>query len=169
MLARMKPRFTLATLLAIILVFGIGASLAVSVSQSLRKSRVIQCQSHLRVLWQAQFDFAASEANTCCGPMKTHVGGDFWLKLQRGRRAVVDSYDRFYCPLAGEGAVEGRTSYRGPQRNVNKLDDDDVIGADKEGNHGSGLGGNVIFKTGDIVEATETDPLWIRARTTTIE
>ncbi|HZN62187.1 MAG TPA: hypothetical protein VFC90_07255 [Planctomycetota bacterium] len=43
------------------------------------------------------------------------------------------------------------------------------MGADREGNHGPGQGGNVLLKSGDVREASESDPLWVRARETTMD
>jgi len=53
--------------------------------------------------------------------------------------------------------------------NVYKMDDQDPIGADKEGHHGPGQGGNVLIKLGDVREFGESDPLWLRAKETTKE
>lgn len=162
-------RFTLASLMVFVLGLGFASSSLVTAWASIRISRMRTCQANLKSLWQAQFDYAARETSSCCGPMRTPVGGDYWVELQRGRRPVVDSYERFFCPVAGERAVEGRTSYRGPRHNVNKMDDLDAIGADKEGNHGRGKGGHILKKTGEIFEASGNDPGWSLAQLTTRE
>ena len=162
-------KFTLASLMVFVLGLGFASSSLVTAWASIRISRARACQANLKSLWQAQFDFAARETNPCCGPMRTQVGADFWLKLQRARRPIVDSYDRFFCPLAGERTVEGRTSYRGPRLNVNKMDDEDAVGADKEGNHGRGERGHVLKKTGEIIEASGNGPAWSLAQATTRE
>jgi hypothetical protein len=167
--AMTAPRFTLANLMAFILVFGVSGALLVNISRSIHRSRVMECQTNLRHLWQGQFNEAARGTNNCCGPLKTQIGGNYWVKLQISARPVVDRYERFFCPLSGERVVEGRTSYRGPYRNVHKLDDQDIVGADKEGHHGTGFGGNVLVKEGAIFEVAESDPAWIRARSTTQE
>jgi len=129
-------------------------------------SRVTGCASHLRLLWQAQFDYAARHGSPS-QIMPTHVGKDFILKLQLGPDPVLARHDVFFCPVSGEEVYSNRTSYRGPRTNVNKLEDTDPVLADKEGNHGRGEGGNVLTKIGDVREYAETDALWIRARVTT--
>lgn len=163
------PRYSLALLMGVVGALGVGASLTVSISHSLRVSQTRACQSNLRMLWAGQFEHGERRVSRCCGPISQDRGGDFWLKLQRGERPVVDRYERFFCPLSGERIEPGRTSYRGPRLNVNRFADEDPVGADKEGNHGEGAGGNVLLKRGECIEAPGPSPLWMLAGRMTSE
>lgn len=60
--------------------------------------------------------------------------------------------------------------YRGPSININDLyyvEDDDPMGADADGNHGEGRGGNVLLKSGDVRTVTPDDPDWAASARTT--
>jgi hypothetical protein len=89
--------------------------------------------------------------------MPSATGSAFWLKLQEGRRPVIDRYEVFFCPLAGEEIGAGRTSFWGPATNVNKMEDKDPVGSCRHGDNG----GNVLFKTGDVQTYPEEDPVWL--------
>lgn len=68
------------------------------------------------------------------------------------------------CPA--EGVSDEGCDYRGPATNVNvssNYGDSDPVGADVDGNHGEGRGGNVLFKSGDIRTVSAGDPAWERA------
>jgi hypothetical protein len=101
--------------------------------------------------------------------MVPDTGAEFFLRLQREYRPIAGRFGAFFCPISGEAAGPGRTSYRGPATEVDLLRDTDAVAADKEGNHGRGRGGNVLVRMGDVRHYEETDPIWIRARTTTKE
>jgi hypothetical protein len=169
---QVKPQYSLKDLVVIVVVLGCMTALALpSVVSALRNASSRTCAANLRALWNAQFDYAQQYASPQ-GPMRTHSGKEFWLKLQRpsrGKPSVVGRHELFFCPLSGDEIRPNETSYRGPSRNIYKFDEKDPIAGDREGNHGTGEGGNLLTQTGDVSEYPEVDPLWIRARVTTKE
>jgi hypothetical protein len=52
------------------------------------------------------------------------------------------------------------THFRGPALPMGKLGATDPLGADKVGNHGEKLGGNVLFKDGSVQEFELNHPRW---------
>ena len=106
-----------------------------------------QCANNLRSVWQACFNYAAQYGRPN-GIMQTETGSDFWLKLRKTPKPILEKVDPLFCPLASHDQTIEQTSFRGPARNVNKMDDKDPVGADFDGNHGSKTGGNVLTKTG---------------------
>ena len=100
--------------------------------------------------------------------MSRETGGEFWLKLSRVSPPLIDpsASDDFYrCRVRDQW--DRPTDYRGPASDVNDLADGDAVGADIDGNHGRGEGGNVLTKSGDVQTATAEDPIWQRAAVTT--
>jgi hypothetical protein len=161
--------FTLRGLLIGVTAFAILADLAAQYFAAARwESRRMSCASNLRFLHQSRFNYDAHRCEPT-GNVYPEMGGDFFLALQRPRGPIINLCEPFFCPLSGDPVGPNRTSYRGPARLDPTGNLPDPIAADKEGNHGSGRGGNVLTKLGDVKESSETDPLWIRARTTTKE
>jgi hypothetical protein len=117
------------------------------------------CASNLRTLWQSCFNYAAQYGRPN-GLMPLDTGTNFWLRLKRTPKPLLEKTDAFFCPLAGHDESVDQTSYRGPAANVNKMDDLDPVGADFDGNHGEKKGGNVLQKTGDINHYAAEEPMW---------
>jgi len=164
-----RYRFTLVGVIVIAAMFaGFVAFMIPAVSRSIRLASRASCASNLRSLWQSQFNYAAQYGRPN-GDLPEDTGVDFWLRLQRTPKPLIDRYEPFFCPLANETPGPGRSSYRGPAFPIRTMKPEDPFAADKEGNHGPGEGGNVMTPRGDVEEVGANDPLWIRARTTTKE
>lgn len=106
------------------------------------------------------------------GSLPPQTGSAFWLGLSRTSPPLIDdqepeSWKLFSCPVMNRVLPPGETDYRGPKVDVNTLQEDDPIGADKEGNHGPGKGGCVLLKSGEVKVVEADDPLWLRAAETT--
>ena len=107
---------------------------------------------------------------------ESHAAG--WERIGTGRRFFLEA-DRwpgvrpfpmeshwFCCPEVGP-PEEGRIDYRGPAASLGRLDRDDPVAADRPGNHPRG--GNVVLRGGGVKSATDTDPAWLRAASTTTD
>ena len=164
-----KNQYTFAGLAVLVLVLVVALAIMITAGiRSIRQANVTGCASNLRSLWQSQFNYAAQYGRPD-GAFPEETGVDFWLKLQRTPKPLIDRYEPFICPLSNETPGPGRCSYRGPAFPIRTMSPDDPFAADKEGNHGKGNGGSVLTKTGDCSDVEQLDPLWIRARVTTKE
>jgi hypothetical protein len=119
----------------------------------------LKCASNIRTLWLCCFNYAAQYGRPN-GLMPLETGSDFWLKLKKTPKPLLSKPDPLFCPLADHDWTVDQTSYRGPAVNVNKMEDTDPVGADFDGNHGAGKGGNVLIRTGDVRHYAADDPGW---------
>jgi peptidylprolyl isomerase len=92
--------------------------------------------------------------------MPLETGDAFWLKLSSPKTPILDPklFEIYQCPV--ENVDEGGCDYRGPANNVNKMKDGDPVGADVDGNHGVGRGGNILRKSGDVQTLSLDDRSW---------
>jgi hypothetical protein len=63
---------------------------------------------------------------------------------------------RMHAIVKGD-SPEGGNDYRGPVKSVRYLSDSDPVGGDEPGTHDVGEGGNVLRKSGDVLEIRETE------------
>jgi hypothetical protein len=140
----------------------LGAPLLALQQSPLENAKRTACASNLRSLWQACFNYAAQYGRPN-GIMQTETGSDFWLKLRKTPKPLLDKVDPLFCPLAGHDQAVEQTSFRGPASDVNKIGDEDPVGADFDGNHGPKKGGNVILKHGGVTHYADTDAVWVAA------
>ena len=135
------------------------AALGVAVSRPvMKRAATTSCMNNLSQLWKMQSVYASRFG----GPMKQmsdQTGREFWRALTTTQPPLIDASvnDVFLCPVKGDSS-EGAIDYRGPVRAVRFLIDDDPVGADEPGNHDAGEGGNLLRKSGDVVELRE--PEW---------
>jgi type II secretory pathway pseudopilin PulG len=157
-------------LLVVIVIIGILAALLLpAIATAIRNAKVAACANNQSQLWKMANCYMVQFG----GPGKllpVETGGAFWLKLSQTTPPLIDASlkDIFGCPVKGSPPAAGTTDYRGPAANANAAADGEIIGADKVGNHGTGYGGNVIRKSGDVQTVAESDPLWIKAGQVTI-
>lgn len=143
---------------ALVAVMLAGPLLALQQSP-LEDAKRTACASNLRLLWMACHNYAAQYGKPD-GLMQADTGSDFWLKLRKTPKALLDRVDPLFCPLAGHDQTIEQTSFRGPAADVNKYEHEDPVGADFDGNHGLKKGGNVILKHGGVTHYQQADAIW---------
>lgn len=126
------------------------------------RSKVAACSHQLSQLWKAQIAYS-SEYGGRPARLPGETGEDFWLKLLRTPTPLLSDSKLLVCPVSGDKEGPGVCSYRGPKSNVNLFGDSDPVGADKDGNHGAGRGGNVLGKHGVVETCSASDLKWIQA------
>ncbi len=150
---------------ALTLVALAAGSVAVTASPMLQdQKRVVRCANNLRQLWTMQANYMAQFGGRA-KLMPSDTGEAFWLKLSKTAPPLIDESiaDIYQCPV--ENAKDEGCDYRGPVEDVNTYEDGDPVGADVDGNHGEGKGGNVIRKAGDCMSYAPTDAVWKAAET----
>lgn len=153
-------------LVGVLGVCGVGilaALLLPAIARATRNAKATSCVNNLAQLWKMEHNYMVMFGGETKS-MPSETGGQFWLKLTTTTPPLVDSSMNFFeCPLSPNLRSAGTTDYRGPADNVNEYSDGDPVGADKEGNHGPGEGGNVLRKSGDVLTVHEMDPMWSAA------
>lgn len=149
--------FLVAAILGIVIVIG----LLPQITNGHPDVRMTQCANNL------------SQLNKILGIYRVHNGGaypeetgsDFWLLFERMERPLISERHReiYFCPVKGDEITPGRTDYRGPARFIRMCDQGDLIGADREDNHGE-EGGNVLLKDGSVHRVFKGDTLWDACR-----
>ncbi|MBI2900011.1 MAG: DUF2950 family protein [Planctomycetes bacterium] len=149
----------------------IVAPAAVAVREAQDGKRVTMCANNLSQLYKMQMNYMVQYG----GPQKlmpVETGEAFWLKLSDRRIRLIDDslLDLYQCPVENVDDGPGTCDYRGPAKNVNgaSYGDGDPVGADVDGNHGTGRGGNVLRKSGDVQTCGASDSLWSLAAEKTI-
>lgn len=145
-----------AAVVAAILALAILGSIGTVVVLYVRKrERVAACAGNLRELWKAQMTLLSLRGNR--GPMPDHpLGKDYWAMLNRPPR-VMDP-GAFLCPVRKD-FLKGEVQYWGPSDRLTRVQANGPVGCDAPDNHRRG-GGNVLLKTGDVVESD--GELWER-------
>ena len=161
----MKKGITLLEVIAIAVVVCILAALVLSFQERpYRMARVTSCANNLSQMWKMQMVYTSQFG----GPSKAMpeaTGQAFWRALTTTRPPLIDESvnDIFICPVLGT-SDSGNCDYGGPAKKVSQLAAGDMVGADLPGNHSEGTGdpasGNVLRKSGDVMEVTGPD--WVK-------
>ncbi|MBI2931930.1 MAG: prepilin-type N-terminal cleavage/methylation domain-containing protein [Planctomycetes bacterium] len=156
--------FTLVELLVVIVIIGILAALLLpAIARAIRNAKVASCANNLSQLWKQQMNYVAQFGGRA-KLFPIDPGKAFWMKLTTtGNPPMIDQAtmgDILDCPLEPTQALVGTCQYRGPAANVNGLADGDAVGADDLNNHMAGAGGNVLRKSGDVMEYEEANALY---------
>jgi hypothetical protein len=139
---------------AAVLVVGLALGSVALTARVQEEDRVRKCAANLAGLWKAQLDYAVNFG----GPDREFVwscGPEFWESLRARDESVAG---HFQCPV--EDIDDHGCDYRGPCGDPKLLRETDPVGADLDGNHGRGRGGNVLLRSGEVRTVKADDALW---------
>ena len=151
--------FTLVELLVVIVIIGILSSLLLpAIVHAIIQAKVTACGSNLRQLYQLGTVYSTSHKGT----WPSAKGEELWLSLRRMVPPLIeaDHAEVLACPCLGTDLGPDETHFRGPALPMSKLGAADPVGADKVGNHGDLLGGNILLKDGGVQVYEKTHPKW---------
>lgn len=137
----------------------LAALLLPAIARATKNAKATSCANNLQQMWKMEANYMVMFGGTQ-KRYPSETGREFWLKLSDPKVNVIDASlkDIYRCPVKG-GTSE--CDYRGPSSDVNLYGDGDPVGADMVGNHGEG--GNVLRKSGDIVDVKNHDRWWTLA------
>lgn len=164
-MSKRRQGFTLVELLVVIVIIGILAALLLpAITRAIRRARVTSCANNLRQLWTLQTTYM-SQFGGRMKAMPSLEGVAFWQALTTTTPPLIDQSEMevFLCPVKGEPQI-GEIDYYGPGKSVNRLNGGDPVGCDDPDNHregnstnGNDASGNVLRKSGDVLEYTGTE------------
>ncbi len=166
----LKSRSTVTFCISIIVPLVCAPLAVVALHHAQDREKVKMCANNLSQLWKIQ-NIYMSQFGGRMKLMPAETGTAFWLKLTKTQPPLIDKdfAEIFQCPVQKKDEGWGTCDYRGPSMPVSKLEDNDPVGADIDGNHGARKGGNVLLKSSDVIEVSEDNDLWrLAARKTMV-
>jgi hypothetical protein len=147
----------LEVLVIVTVVFILAALLVPSIHPPGGHGRRVSCTHNLRQLYQLGIVYASSHK----GNWPEAGENGLWLTLARTEPPLIEpeQMEVLLCPVKGD-SEPGECDFRSSRRPYRSLTRDDVLGADKPGNHGDEFGGNVLRADGSVVEVDLADPFW---------
>jgi len=121
-------------------------------------ARRTACASNLRQLYQ----LGTLYSSTHQGEWPAARGSALWRSFTQTSPPLLEQewLDVLSCPVKGEELSPGACDYLGPRQRVSALKPTDALGADKPGNHGEGVTGNLLLRDGSVQEYEASHPLW---------
>jgi len=142
----------------VLLVVAVIAGLLVpAIAEATARAKITACAGNLRMLYTMQLTYVAQFGGET-KEFPTEAGSAFWLKMTRTTPPLVDQteIEIFLCPVLDTNA-RGTCEYLGPARPYKSIPGGDAVGADRKANHRRYGGGNILRKSGDVLELPDAD------------
>ena len=154
-----REGLTLLEIVVVLVVIGILAALLIPSTHEggLRRAKITACAGNLRQLYRLGTDYGSTHK----GEWPTGKGTALWLSFSKTDPPLLSSDDLevLGCQVHG-GWEPGQCDYLGPRKPVSQLKPGDALAADKPGNHGEGIAGNVLLRDGSVAEYEPSHPIW---------
>ena len=156
---RLQERKQMSTRKVLFLSSGLGLSVvlvAIAIVVTIhaqKRAFITSCANNLSQLWRLQNTYANYHGEPK-GRMPLVTGKSFWLALMHTSPPLIDQREQsiYWCPVRGDDNGTN-VHYLGPPISVSLLNRNESVGCDESGNHGKG--GNVLRKSGDVIEVLE--------------